>query len=202
MKKTAKKRPDTRGRILLAAYEEFYCHGFQGGSINRIIEKAGSTKGAFFHHFQGKQALGYAVVEEVLHPQLKESWLDRLAGSMDPIADFKILYRKAMNGEIEGMLILQGCPINNLAQEMSALDEGFRKRIERIYDDWRGALAAALARGIKAGKVKRDVAPDNVALFVIAAHTGIIGAAKNSNNVELMKKAGEALFAYLDTLAS
>ena len=65
MKKSANKLPlDTRGRILQAAFVEFYVNGFQGGGINNIIEKAASTKGALFHHFPDKQALGYAVVDE------------------------------------------------------------------------------------------------------------------------------------------
>ena len=41
----------TRRKILEASYREFYRHGFQGGSINRIVEAAGITKGALFHHF-------------------------------------------------------------------------------------------------------------------------------------------------------
>ena len=183
------------------AYDEFYERGFLNGSINQIIKKARATKGGFFHHFPDKKTLGYAVVEEVLYPQLRESWLEPLANSMDPIAEFKNLYGKAMSGEIKGMRIRQGCPINNLSQEMSALDEGFRKRIERMYEEWRGAFAAALVRGIQARKVKKSISPDNIAIFVVAAHTGIIGAAKNSQSPKLMMKAGEVLFAYLDTLA-
>ena len=57
----------TRGKILNAAFLEFYKHGFQGGSLNHIVEMAGTTKGALFHHFpRGKQQLGYAVVDEVI----------------------------------------------------------------------------------------------------------------------------------------
>jgi AcrR family transcriptional regulator len=64
---TVTRNPEaTRARILEAAFQEFYHHGFQGGSLNRIADAAGATKGALFHHFDGKNALGYAVVDEVL----------------------------------------------------------------------------------------------------------------------------------------
>src|SRR6058998_391596 len=201
MKLSATKAPeDTRRRILKAAFGEFYRNGFQGGSLNRIVEEAGTTKGALFHHFEGKNDLGYAVVEEVIQPRIKALWFDPLAGSIDPIADVKRTVRQFVKEEQANGRLVQGCPLNNLAQELSPLDEGFRRRIENVYVAWREGLEAAFARGIKAGKVRKDISPRNVAAFVVAAQTGIIGTVKNSQSGELMKRAGEALFDYLDSL--
>jgi AcrR family transcriptional regulator len=201
MKTNATKAPEeTRRKILRAAFEEFYKNGFQGGSINHIVEKGGTTKGALFYHFKDKTELGYAVVEEVIQPHLKESWFDPLADSIDPIADLKRLFRECMNREIESGCLAQGCPLNNLAQEMSPLDEGFRKRIDDVYSLWRESLAAALARGMKAGKVRKDISARNVAAFVVAAQMGIVGTGKHSQSPELARRAGEAFFDYLDSL--
>jgi TetR/AcrR family transcriptional repressor of nem operon len=201
MKMTAGKAPeDTRRRILQAAFEEFYKNGFQGGSLNHIVDKAGTTKGALFHHFQGKNDLGYAVVEEVIQPRIKACWLDTLANSIDPIADLKSTLRQFMKGETGNRRLMQGCPLNNLAQEMSPLDEGMRKRLERVYVTWREGLAAAFARGIKAGTVRGDISPRNVAAFIVAAQAGIIGTAKNAQSEELMSEAGAGLMDYLDSL--
>ena len=201
MKTTATRAPeDTRRRILKAAFAEFYRHGFQGGSLNRIVDEAGTTKGALFHHFEGKNDLGYAVVEEIIQPRIKELWLDPLADSIDPITDAKQAVRQFIKQEQANGRLAQGCPLNNLAQEMSPLDEGFRIRIEKVYSAWRQSLESAFARGIKAGKVRRDISPRNVAAFVVSALAGIIGTAKNSQSEELMKQAGEAFFGYLDCL--
>jgi len=197
---SAKAPEETRRKILRAAFEEFYKNGFQGGSLNRIVDQAGTTKGALFHHFTGKDELGYAVIEEVIQPRLKARWFDPMANSIDPIADLKRALRQFMKEEVETGRMVQGCPLNNLAQEMSPLDEGFRKRIEDLYTTWRESLEAALARGIKAGTVRKDISPRNVAAFVVAAQAGIIGTAKNSQSEELMTQAGEALFGYLDSL--
>src|SRR5262245_49741827 len=176
MKATATRAPEnTRGKILRAAFEEFYKNGFQGGSLNRIVDQAGTTKGALFHHFAGKNELGYAVVEEVVQPRLKARWFDSMANSIDPIADMKRSLRQFMKEEIETGRMIQGGPLNNPAQEMSPLDEGFRKRIEKVYAMWRERVEAAFARGIKAGNVRKDTSPRNVAAFIVAAQTGIIG---------------------------
>jgi TetR/AcrR family transcriptional repressor of nem operon len=191
----------TRSAILNAAFLEFYRNGFQGGSLNQIVENAGTTKGALFHHFpKGKQELGYAVVDEIIGPILQQRWLAPLADSKDPIADLKRAFRQYVKEDIDAGHYVQGCPLNNLAQEMSPLDEGFRKRIDKLYSLWRKTYADAFRAGIKAGKVSKSVEPASVAALVVASQMGIWGTGKSSRSVELMSQAGEAVCAYLDSL--
>ena len=191
---------ETRRKILFAAFQEFHKNGFQGGSLNDIIDAADTTKGALFHHFEGKDQLGYAVLEEIIGPHLREQWFEPLSKSDDPIADIKRTIQQCTARCRQSGVLERGCPLNNLAQEMSPLDENFRKRIEKVYATWRECLEAAFARGIKAGNVRKDVSPRNVAAFIVAVQTGIIGTAKNAQSEELMKRAGEAFFEYLESL--
>jgi AcrR family transcriptional regulator len=191
---------DTRGRILKAAFEEFHRNGFQGGSLNHIVEAAGATKGALFHHFTGKNDLGHAVIEEVIRPYMKARWFDALASSIDPVTDLKRTMKSFAHEEIAKSATVNGCPLNNLAQEMSPLDEEFRQQIERIYTEWRGCLESAFARGIKAGKIRKNISPRNVAALVVAALEGMIGTAKNAQSAEPLMHAGAAFFDYLDSL--
>jgi TetR/AcrR family transcriptional repressor of nem operon len=190
----------TRRRILEAAFEEFYRNGFQGGSLNRIVEGAGTTKGALFHHFSGKSELGYAVVEEVIEPSIRAHWMEPLDRSGDPVGDLQQIIRKTAKAKMTGGRLEQGCPLNNLAQEMSPLDEEFRKRIEKVYSAWRECVAGAFSRGIAAGTVRRDVSPGNAAAFFVAALAGIIGTAKNSQDPGLLRQAGAGLIEYLEGL--
>jgi TetR/AcrR family transcriptional regulator, transcriptional repressor for nem operon len=201
MKATATRAPEnTRGKILQAAFDEFYKNGFQGGSLNRIVDEAGTTKGALFHHFNGKKDLGYAVVREVIHPHFKQQWSDPLAHSTDPITDLKRVFRQCLKEEIDNGRLVHGCPLNNLAQEMSPLDPRFRKSLAAIYDAWRESLAAAFAGGIKAGKVRKNISPRKVAAFIVAAQAGMAGTAKNAQDEGLLLQTGQALFDYLDSL--
>ena len=191
----------TRRRILEAAFAEFYTHGFQGGSLNHIVEQAGTTKGALFHHFEGgKQELGYAVLDELIGPLLQERWLGPVANSTDPLADIEAAFRRYVSQDISSGAWLHGCPLNNLAQEMSPLDQGFFERINRLYDTWRARYAAALERGIQAGTIKHDVVPQHAAALIVAAQMGIWGSGKSSRNIEVMRQATEGLCAYLHSL--
>lgn len=188
----------TRDRILETAFHEFHRNGFQGGSINRIVADAGITKGALFHHFAGKNELGYAVVDEVIHPEVREKWIRPLEETNDPVRTLRqVLYRSAETGVDD---LCQGCPLNNLSQEMSPLDEGFRNRINAIYDAQRNAIKGAFERGIKAGLVRKTVNAERAAAFIVAALTGMVGTAKNAQCKKLMMAAGEGLIDYLDSL--
>ncbi|HZD94270.1 MAG TPA: hypothetical protein VE133_08455, partial [Candidatus Sulfotelmatobacter sp.] len=76
----------------------------------------------------------------------------------------------------------------------------FRKRIDKLYAAWRKVYADALAQGIKSGKVRKGIAPADVAALVVASQMGIWGTGKSSRSRELMAQASEAICAYLDSL--
>lgn len=190
----------TRQRIIAAAFREFYRNGFQGGRIDDIVAAAGTTKGALFHHFPGKQALGYAVVDEFIEPLLFQRWLTPLDDTADPIADLTRAFRKYVKEDIEAGSWVQGCPLNNLAQEMSPLDDGFHSRIDRLYTIWRKGFAAALESGVKAGTVRKQVDPKSVAAMLVAGQMGIWGTGKSSRSKSAMVQANEALCDYLSSM--
>lgn len=190
----------TRQKLLGAAFLEFYRHGFQAGSLSAITAGAGATKGALFHHFAGKQALGWAVVDDVVAPLLMQRWLDPLADAEDPIAVLQACFRRWIAADVGSGNWVYGCPMNNLAQEMSPLDEGFRTRLDALYARWRATVADALARGQRAGTVRADVDVRAASTLVVLSQQGIWGTGKYSQDPELMTQAGEALCAYLESL--
>ncbi len=67
---TAARRPSRRGQqtrehLLAAAESLFVEEGYQGVSIDRIVQQAGVTKGAFYHHFDDKLSAFLAVFERI-----------------------------------------------------------------------------------------------------------------------------------------
>src|SRR5262245_24979988 len=90
----------TRRKLLDAAFGEFYAHGFQAGSLNHICQAAGATKGALFHHFESKHALGYAVLDERIGPLLLQRWLEPVAGAGDPLSAIQHAFRRYVDQDI------------------------------------------------------------------------------------------------------
>ena len=53
----ATKRISTKEKIIEAAWELFMEKGYDNTTLNEIIERAGTSKGAFYHHFRAKEDL-------------------------------------------------------------------------------------------------------------------------------------------------
>src|SRR4051812_10133013 len=150
-----RRQPDiTRERLLQAAFEEIYRHGFQGASLDTILAKAGVTKGALYHHFPDKAALGYAVVDEVVKGLLLERWGVMAPPSGDPVTSLQRILR-GRAASVSTREVELGCPLNNLAQEMSPLDQRFRKEVNATFDLWTESVAKDLQRGQTEGAVRR-----------------------------------------------
>lgn len=197
---TARNPENTRLRILRAAFTEIYKHGFQGMRIDQVLAETGLKKGALYHHFSGKQALGYAVLEELIEKRITEIWIDPLAAYDDPIAGLKKIFDDAGNIWKNDYFKL-GCPLNNLAQEMSPIDEGFRERIQNFFEKWQTAIAEALLRGQEKGFVRHDIDIRETAGFIITVIEGAFGFAKVTQDKEKYFKCGKQLQMYLDMLA-
>ena len=191
----------TRRLILDAAFQEIYRHGYQGMRLDVVLAATGLTKGALYHHFPNKQALGYAVVDEVIRGMVQKLWVEQLATSADPLGS--IIHFVGHVSEIFGPnIVTYGCPVNNLAQEMSPLDEGFRVRLDQVYQEWRASIQQALERAQRAGELRAEVHCANLAAFVLAAFSGCIGAAKNAQSLEQLQNCGLMLVDYLESLRS
>jgi len=200
MKPARKRNPDlTRENLLQAAFWEIYRNGFRAADLDGILTQARVTKGALYHHFDSKAALGHAVIDEVIQNRILERWLRPLERAEDPIRAFTEIFRGFTSDALREACEL-GCPLNNLAQEMSPVDEGFRVRIHRIYGLWRDGLAQALRRGQESGYVRPDVDPSKSAAFIIAALEGGVGLAKNAQDPDLLRACGQGLIGYLESL--
>lgn len=192
--------PDaTRRALLEAAFDEIYQQGFRAASLENILANTGLTKGALYHHFPNKQALGYAVLEEMIIPQAVAEWSALFDESRDPIeAMVEILEHEKTAHAGERMRM--GCPINNLAQEMSAVDEGFRQRLMHFQEMWIGAVEKALARGQAAGQVRKDFNPRHVATMLVASFEGSAGVAKCHQDQSMFTNCMDSIAGFLQSL--
>jgi AcrR family transcriptional regulator len=63
--------PSARERVLGAAVDLFATQGYDRTSVAQVIERAGLTKGGFYHHFASKDALLYEVYGDLISGQLE-----------------------------------------------------------------------------------------------------------------------------------
>jgi AcrR family transcriptional regulator len=69
---------ETRTKIFDSAIKLFSTRGFSAASVDDICEEAGISKGAFYHHFESKQALFLALLD---------SWLQAIDSAIEASKD-------------------------------------------------------------------------------------------------------------------
>jgi TetR/AcrR family transcriptional repressor of nem operon len=187
----------TRERLLQAGFQEVYRSGFQSASIDTILAATNVTKGALYHHFDSKEELGHAIIEEIIAKFTRDKWSRPLERARNPINTLIAIVQatSVRPKDVEG-----GCPLANLAQEMSALDDQFRKRLETIFHAWQEGIATALRRGQSEGTVRRDLVPEETAGFLIAMYEGYVMLAKNAQDAEVWNVGMRNIVGWLKSL--
>jgi len=193
------KSTETRGKILMAAFDEIYHRGFQAASLSNILKKTDTTKGALYHHFKNKMELGYAVVDEVIYTTLKANWIEPLTATDQPIETIQLILLESGQRMTEEDVRL-GCPLNNLAQEMSPIDEGFRSRITAVYTEWQDAIEGACERGKLAGNIRQEADAKQLGVLFVATLEGCLGLAKSTQSLETLMCCGRGLVDQLELL--
>lgn len=85
----AQRRASTRAALLGAAHELFAERGFAGAAREEVVERAGVTRGALYHHFDSKAALFQAVYEQIEDELTDQVAQAAIAAGADPMAQLR-----------------------------------------------------------------------------------------------------------------
>lgn len=138
--------------------------GWAATSVEQLCRAAGVTKGAFFHHFESKEALGLAAAAHwsaVTAPLFAQADYHRRA---DPLArvlgylDFRAAIAK---GPLEAFTCFAGTTV----QETFALSESLREAAGACITDHAATLVADLSAAIARYPPREDVTAESLALF-------------------------------------
>jgi TetR/AcrR family transcriptional repressor of nem operon len=143
----------TRQNILDAAQQLVLEQGYGGMSVDKVIQLAGLTKGAFFYHFKSKNALARALLDRYV--EMDDAMLHDLMGRAEKLADDPLQQYLIFVGLMQEMMAgMQepppGCLVASYiyqlgmfnADTQQAVIDGFREW-ERVLSD---KLQAALDR--------------------------------------------------------
>jgi len=194
-----KKSQETRLNILQKAFDLIYQKGYQTTSVDEIIATTQVTKGAFYYHFKTKDEMGLAILNELMIPNFKNSFIEPFRNEGNPLdIIYNLLHYLLM--ESEDLKVEYGCPASNFTQEMAPWNIDFTKALNSLSLDWENAMMDAIGTGKERKTIKADVNAKEVAVFVIAGYWGIrnLGKLENSKSVYLVYLKG--LKDYFETL--
>jgi AcrR family transcriptional regulator len=154
----------TRRKIIDAAVDLFNDVGYFNTGLGDIIERAGMTKGALYHHFSSKEALAVAIVDEAADILLTS--FQRNTRSPVP----------ALEGMIHGVLVVVELGNTDKLVRMGAvLLRTFAKFSDvstSNYKTWLAEMGTQARRAQAEGDLRADIDADTAGDFIVSAILG------------------------------
>jgi TetR/AcrR family transcriptional repressor of nem operon len=191
------RRPNTeaRERILTAAFGLLGERGFNAISMDDVASAAGLKKANLFHYFPTKEALGLAVFDYAA-ARMRADMSAQLAAGKDPIKTVDGMFSALAKGmtakECKG-----GCPIGNLALELSDQYEKIRQRISAHLREWTADVACCLEKGKTDGYFRKELKPRQSAEAILSLFEGATLFCKAKKEVEPLENARDMAVTYL-----
>ena len=161
----------TRELILDAASRLIHVRGFNNTSVDDILRESGVGKGNFYYYFKSKDELGFAILERSVE-RIREDVVDRyFTPATDPWDQLQSFLDFPVERARERGCI-GGCPLGNLALELSDIHEEFRQRLNRAFDELRSRIELSLEQARAQGTLRGDADTPRLAHFIIAGIQG------------------------------
>ena len=198
---TASVRPrdgkQTRDAIVAAAKRLMQIKGYHATSLDDVLSESGAGKGTFYHYFRSKEDLGHAILDEIITSFIAQTLEPCFSDAgKRPLAQIRCFLERVV--EIQRACnCVGGCPLGNLASELSDVHEGFRAKLADVFSAWRARLTVALDEAQRRGDVGAECRPSAVAHFLVASLEGAILMAKVSKDIGVMEQCVGELRRYL-----
>ena len=172
---------NAQARILRTAFQLFHEQGYHATGVATILREAGVNPGSMYHAFAGKEAL----LEEVLRyalALLRPAVIDPVeAKESDPIQRVFGLLDQYRGGMVLNSCRM-GCPIGNLALEVSDDHPGARGLIAANFENWVNSVTAWLESA--GDRLPKDIDRARLARFVLTVMEGGLMQARAAGNLE------------------
>lgn len=191
---------DARAKLLDAALSVIRHKGYSASTVDELCAAAGVTKGAFFHHFKSKDALGVAAADhwsEATSALFAEAAYHRHADPLDRVLAY-VDFRKSL---IAGGVPDFTCLVGTMVQETYETAPEIRDACDRSIS----GHAATLVADIEAAMAERSMVATGWTAQSLALHTqavlqGAFILAKAKGGAEVAKDSVDHLRRYIELL--
>ncbi|RVD50149.1 MAG: TetR/AcrR family transcriptional regulator [Mesorhizobium sp.] len=174
-----------RRKMLDVAEDAFQARGYHASSLGDLMAAAGVSAGALHHHFPTKKALALAVIDERVAAAVEETWIAPVQAAASARDGVRRVF-EAVAAELERQGFVRGCPLNNLAHELSLADPEFRIALAGIFAAWRQAIADKISADQQEGR-EQGTDPRQFAMVAVAAYSGAMSMAKAAQDASPLR---------------
>jgi TetR/AcrR family transcriptional regulator, transcriptional repressor for nem operon len=186
-----------RDKILANGLRVVLERGYVGASVRDIVKAAGVPQGSFTNHFSSKESFALEVLE--LYFAEARAMVDQTLRN-EAIAPLKRL-RSYVDASIAAVLkneTKNGCLFVNFAAECEH-SETMRKRLTKIYAEFRDAVTHCLKAAVKAGELPKAFKTSEVAAFIVSGLQGAVLLAKAERKLAPAENFKKVLFSIVLT---
>lgn len=197
----AKTPVETRLRIMDRSEGMILDQGYAATSVDSVVEAAGVTKGAFYHHFPTKDALALALVERWAERDLGHlsQALERSAHlTRDPVQRLQVFVGLLEEGWSTLSEPYAGCLFASFTSEAGLFDDSTTRVIREALLAWREALLGLLREAAEARAPRGDVDLEATADMLTVIFEGSFIVSKSLDDAGLVAR---QLGRYRDYLA-
>jgi AcrR family transcriptional regulator len=192
-------RESTRERLVEAAMRLFTYQGYARTGLSEIAREASALPGSLYHFFPTKEDLLAAVLEarkKMMWPELLQPIWDRIDDPIERVFGLLDGYRQMLHvTDFE-----HGCPIGNLAIEVTESNPKIRHLIAENFDGWIAAVETCFREA--KDRLPEEIDPKHLAVFVLTTMEGAVMLARTYRDYSAYDAAVASLRDYIDRLVA
>jgi TetR/AcrR family transcriptional repressor of nem operon len=188
------KGKETRQRIIAEAANLFNRRGYNGSSLQDVMQATGLEKGGIYRHFSSKEELAAAAFDHAWSRaiEIRQHDLDQIENSVDKLKQL-ITNFVERRPSIPG-----GCPLLNTAIDADDGNALLRDRARKALRGLQAKVISFVETGITEGNARKDVDARRVANLVIATLEGALMISRLERNDDALLDAQTHLHNYID----
>ncbi|HLS09307.1 MAG TPA: TetR/AcrR family transcriptional regulator [Lentibacillus sp.] len=136
-------------------------HGFHGVTVNQIVDKTGTSKGGFYHHFTSKDELLYVIHDEFITYALEKATIANDTYT-EPVKQLQAIIKDFVK-----TFDLYKSHISVFYQENIYLKPEYEIRIKKKRDQFKQIMINVLWEGKKAGEFRNDLSVEITTMAIL-----------------------------------
>ena len=181
--------PNTKERLVASAARLWHAKSYTDVGVSEICEESGVRKGSFYHFFPSKSDVALAVLESRREQAIECLFRPVFGSELAPLERLtqliEVQYRLQKQIQADGEAVL-GCPIGNLALELSTQDECMRERCVELLQEWAVQIEPLLESAVQEGELP-PIDAGRAAMAVTAYIEGILLLVKTRNDAKVIR---------------
>ena len=172
----------SRDKLLDVACAAFGQRGYEATSIDDLLTEAGVSPSNFYYHFKSKEDLGLEVLESIFERSREKFaplYVNKGLPATKKLEQLHALFVQRM----EKNRCCGGCPMGNLAAELSDQSPRFRERIAGFFQECMEGIEGIVKQGLKEGAFRKDVDPKAAAALLFGSLEGLMLLSKSLREI-------------------